>query len=87
LVEPRGHYRHIILAFISSKTPPDLQDTDFILPATHPDFAATGLSKTSTIRLHRLATLTTAIIIREMGELSPVLQIELDKRLRRLFGL
>ncbi len=37
--------------------------------------------------LHRLMTVTTALVRRELGELSPRMQDEVANRLRRLFGL
>lgn len=41
----------------------------------------------STLRLHRLMTITTAIILRELGELSPAMQQDISRKLRTLFGL
>ena len=41
----------------------------------------------STLRLHRLMTVTTALIRRELGELSPQMQDEVANKLQKLFGL
>jgi len=87
LTDPIGPHRHIILAFITSRIPVDLLDTDLILDARQVDFVSTGLRASSTLRLHRLMTVTTALIQREMGELSPRMQAEVANRLRKLFGL
>ncbi len=87
LTDPIGPYRHIILAFITSRIPADLLDTDLVLDSSRADFASTGLRVSSTLRLHRLMTVTTALIQREMGELSPGMQTEVANRLRKLFGL
>jgi mRNA interferase MazF len=87
LTDPKGPHRHVILAFITSRIPPDLLDTDLALDASNADFASTGLRVSSTLRLHRLMTVTTALIQREMGELSPGMQTEVANRLRKLFGL
>ena len=87
LTDPIGTYRHVVLAFISSRTPADLLETDLILNSGQADFAMTGLRVTSTLRLHRLMTVTTALIRRELGGLSPRMQDEVANRLRRLFGL
>jgi mRNA interferase MazF len=54
LTDPIGTHRHVILAFISSRVPADLLETDFILDSGQADFAATGLRVSSTLRLHRL---------------------------------
>lgn len=87
LTEPIGPHRHVILAFISSRIPTDLLETDLVLDSRQSDFATTGLRVSSTLRLHRLMTVTTALIRRELGELSPRLQGEVADKLRKLFGL
>jgi mRNA interferase MazF len=87
LTEPVGLHRHVILAFITSQIPAEPLPTDLVLDAGDPDFGTTGLRVSSTLQLHRLMTLTTALIQRELGELSPRLQREAQERLRSLFGL
>lgn len=87
LTEPIGLHRHVVLAFITSRLPDELLDSDYVIEATHPDFAVTGLRITSTLQLHRLLTLSTAIIQRELGQLSPEMQAEVQSRLRTLFGI
>ena len=87
LSDPVGPHRHLVLGFISSRAPADLLDTDLELDPDHPDFAATGLRVSSTLRLHRLMTVTTSVVRRELGELSPRLLAEVADRLRGLFGL
>jgi mRNA interferase MazF len=52
-----------------------------------PGFSATGLRVSSTLRVHRLMTITTSVIRRELGELSPRLQAEVNAKLRDLFEL
>jgi PemK-like, MazF-like toxin of type II toxin-antitoxin system len=75
------------MAFISSRMSIDQLETDLILNSGHADFAMTGLRVTSTLRLHRMMTVTTALIRRELGELSPQMQDEVANKLRKLFGL
>jgi mRNA interferase MazF len=87
LTEPAGSYKHIIMAFISSRTPQDLQETDLVLDISRTDFPLTGLRMSSTIRLHRVMTVTTSLIQRELGELSLQMQKEVQDKLRKLFGL
>ena len=58
-----------------------------VLDASDPDFSATGLRVSSTLQLHRLMTATTSLIRRELGELTPRLQAEIQLRLRKLFDL
>jgi mRNA interferase MazF len=87
LTEPVGPYRHVILAFITSRVSEQPLATDLVLESDDPDFASTGLRVSSTLRLHRLMTATTTLIRRELGQLSPHLQAQVDSRLRKLFGL
>ncbi len=87
LTNPTGLHRHIILAFVTSRIPAELLDTDLILDANHAEFVATGLRVSSTLRLHRLMTVTTSLIRRKLGELSPALQAEVAGKLRKLFEI
>ena len=87
LTNPIGPHKHIVLAFITSRIPEDLLDTDLVLKASSADFPLTGLRVTSTLRLHRLMTVTTSLIQRELGELSPSMQAEVFNKLQRLFAL
>jgi mRNA interferase MazF len=87
LTEPIGPHRHVILAFITSRMSTDLLESDLVLETSQAGFAITGLRVTSTLRLHRLMTVTTALIRRELGELSPRMQAKVADKLRKLFGL
>lgn len=87
LTEAVGAHRHVVLAFVTSVVPPaDPQPTDVLLD---PDGRAegSGLKKISVLRLHRLMTVSTSILRRELGSLSPALQSEVSAKLGRLFGL
>lgn len=87
LTDPIGPHRHVILAFISSRRPIDLLETDMVLDKKQADFATTGLRVSSTLRLHRMITITTSLIRRELGKLSPRMHGEMMSKLRKLFGL
>lgn len=87
LTEPLGPHRHVVLAFITSRIPDELLESDLVLDANQTDFVRTGLSVSSTLRLHRLMTVTTALIRRELGELSSALQSEVTNKLQQLFGI
>ena len=87
LTDPIGIHRHVVLAFITSTIPADLIETDFVINSTHADFGMTGLRVSSTLRLHRLMTVTTSLIERELGNISSGLQNEIDEKLRKLFKL
>ena len=87
LTDPIGPYRHIVVAFVSSQVPVDIVATDVLLNPQREDFGATGLRVASVLRLHRVVTLTTALIHRELGKLSQAWQQEVDQKLAVLFGL
>lgn len=87
LTDPIGPYRHVVVAFVSSQAPVNVATTDVVLDPRREDFAATGLQVSSVVRLHRLVTLTTALICRDMGKLSQAWQEEVDQKLAVLFGL
>jgi mRNA interferase MazF len=87
LTEPVGPNRHIIVAFITSRINSELSATDVLLDQTEPDFASTGLKVSSTLKLHRVITITSALIRRELGVLSSAQKMQVEDRLRSLFGL
>jgi len=82
-----NEHKHVILAFITSRLPEPLQKFDINLPANSEHFSETGLKVASTIRLHRVITITTKIIQRELGRLPGDIQKTLDDKLRQLFAL
>lgn len=83
-IQPFGH---IVLAFITSKVSTNLSVTDFVIDAQASDFVQTGLKVSSTIRLHRLMTISKIIIQRRLGALSDNQQKEIEQRLKILFDL
>lgn len=87
LTDVVGPHRHVVLAFITSQMPSDRLDSDVVLDASAPDFGATGLKTTSTLRLHRLMTVTETIIRRDLGSLPQPVRADIAVRLRRLFDL
>lgn len=60
-----GKHEHIIVAFISSKIPDELLDSDLLLSQQSSDYGATGLLVESVIRLHKLATIPKSLIKRK----------------------
>ncbi len=87
LTEPIGPHRHVVLAFITSREPHALLESDVVLNSTDEDFPMTGLRVTPTLRLHRMMTVTTSLIRRELGELPRRIQDEVSAKLRMLFEL
>jgi PemK-like, MazF-like toxin of type II toxin-antitoxin system len=70
LTEPFGSHKHILVAFITSSLISDLSETDILLTPGGSDFTMTGLKVPSTLRLHRMTTVTTGLIRRELGIIS-----------------
>ena len=87
LTDPIGPYRHVVLAFISSRIPDDLLETDIVFDSNRDDFVITGLRVSSVLRLHRVMTVTTRLIRRELGELSSNIKTELKEKIKKLFGI
>ena len=87
LTEAIGGHRHVVLAFITSVVPASLEATDLVLEPGVADFHGTGLRVRSVLRLHRMVTVSTAIIRRHLGTLSPNFQVQVAQRLRSLFGV
>ena len=86
LTEPVTSHRHIVLAFVTSRQPDEPLDTDIVLDPQDPGFAQTGLQVRSTIRIHRLLTVASSTIKRELGSLSPTLQARVAAAVHRLFA-
>ena len=86
LTHPLGSRRHVILAYITSRLPTNLLETDIVLEASHPDFQASGLRVPSTIRLHQLVTVSTVVVQRELGELSSDTQAQIAEKLYNLLS-
>lgn len=87
LTDAVGIHRHVVLAFITSTVPSTPEPTDILLAPGTPDFARTGLRVPSTLRLHRMVTMSTSTIRRQLGILAPGTQDEVQQRLRTLFVL
>jgi mRNA interferase MazF len=87
LTEPVTPHLHIVLAFVTSRQPDELLDTDVVIDPQDPDFAQTGLQVRSTIRTHRLLTVASSLIKREIGVLPSGIQVRVTVALGRLFGI
>jgi mRNA interferase MazF len=87
LTDPIGENKHVVLAFITSKVPAELLDTDILIATDEEDFGISGLRVSSALRLHRMMTATVNIIQRELGQLSEEKQEVVKGRLKALFDL
>jgi mRNA interferase MazF len=79
--------RDVILVFLTTQQKGQPLPTDLVIPASHPDFARTGLKGPATMKCDKLATVDTRLVLGELGELSPGLVHEMDDRLRLALGL
>lgn len=87
LTDPLGPHQHIVLAFLTSTMPTDPLDSDIIIDSDSVDFPSTGLLVTSTLRLHRLMTISSDLILRELGLLPMSLKQHVEEKLVALFQL
>ena len=69
--------RDILLAFITGQQPSSLSQTDLLMEDSHRDFGQTGLKKSSVVKLDKLVTIETSILLGEIGELSATLLQEM----------
>src|SRR5687767_8898375 len=67
LTDRIGRHGHVVIAFITSQSPPDAVTSDLVIDPKEPGFAATGLRVQSVLRLHRLVTVTAALIRRSVA--------------------
>lgn len=56
--------------------------SDILIEEGHPDFKQTGLKAPSVIKVDKLVTVESAILLGELGELSAVLLQQVDAKLR-----
>lgn len=87
VVSPGAIGRDVILIAISSVVRGDEVASDFTLPVAHSEFAATGLRVQSVFRVHKLVCVERSIVLRRLGRAGPVVQAEVDQRLRAVVGL
>lgn len=80
-----GKHNHIIIAFITSKIPDDLIDSDLIIMKQSMDSIGTGLTVDSVIRLHKMVTISKNLIKRKLGTISKTVELELNLKIKKLF--
>jgi mRNA interferase MazF len=85
LTDPLGKYDEVIIAYITSKIPFDKLDSDIDIKKTSKEFTQTGLLHNSTIRLHKLMTISKNEITGSLGVLPQNLRKEVGKTIVDLF--
>jgi mRNA interferase MazF len=80
-----GKYQHVIIAFISSRIPDDIAESDLIIRKQSENSRGTGLAVDSVIRLHKIVTIPRNLIKRRLGKISKSVEVEVKQKIRRLF--
>ncbi len=80
-----GNYNQVIIAFISSKIPDDLIESDLIIRKDSENSIGTGLTVDSVIRLHKMVTIPKSLIRRKLGTINKSVEAELRKKINQLF--
>ncbi len=84
--EPTGP--DLVVAYVSSVIPEEpLPSTHLLLTPESPGFRATGLKRTSVVRLDKLMSIARSQVRRRIGRLDASLLAELDSHLRSAFRL
>ncbi len=82
-----GAYRHVVIAFITSQVAKANEPTDVLLTEIDANFRDTGLKVSSAVRLHRLVTIPTRVIKRQLGKIPTDHQREIEQKIKKLFEL
>lgn len=77
----------VAVVFISSLLPRKSVKTDFVLLKDDFDFKRTNLRATSVFKVGKIATLDKKIILGKLGQITPRIQKEIDKRLKTFLNL
>jgi len=86
LTEYIGPHKHILVAFITSKVKEESLDTDILInKKDDKEFKDTGLSVSSKIQLHRIITISSSAIKRELGSIDEDMQVKVATKLKSLF--
>lgn len=76
-----------IFVCISSKNTSKLYPTDLLIENTDSEFRATGLKKSSLIRIDKIVILKTSLVRRSLGYAGPNIMSQVDKTLTEVLGL
>lgn len=76
-----------MLAFITSYRGHPLSPTDLLIEDSRPDFSQSGLKTKSVVKVEKLVTVESAILIGELGELSDALLQQANVKLRHALDL
>jgi mRNA interferase MazF len=80
-----GKFEHVIIAFISSRLPEDILESDLVIKKASSYWKGSGLSVDSVIRLHKLVTIPKSLIKRKLGTIDKSVEAEVKRRIANLF--
>ncbi|SFU17382.1 mRNA interferase MazF [Algoriphagus locisalis] len=82
-----GNYDHVILAFISSKTGSQPEETEMEIDPEQTIWVQSGLIVKSVLKLHKLVSFPKNMILRELGSFPPSKSQELEEKLKLIIGI
>jgi len=82
-----GKHKHVIIAFISSKIPEDLIESDIMIRKLSKNNSGTGLTADSVIRLHKIVTIPKDLIKRKLGSIDKTIVLEIKNKIKKLFEI
>jgi mRNA interferase MazF len=77
----------VIIAFITTQSAEKATSTDLTIDTTHAEFSNTGLKRSSVVKLGKLVTVESSIVLGELGELPAALMQAADEKLRYALDL
>lgn len=80
-----GIHKHVIIAFISSKIPAEILESDFVIAKNTDSWAGTGLTVDSVIRLHKMVTIPKLLIKRKLGVINKNTETLVARKIKDLF--
>ena len=80
-----GKFRHIVIAFISSRTPEEWLPSDLLIKKGSQAWQGSGLAVDSVVRLHKLVTIPRSLIKRRLGQMNEAALPQIREKLSGLF--
>ncbi|MCB0063154.1 MAG: type II toxin-antitoxin system PemK/MazF family toxin [Caldilineaceae bacterium] len=77
----------VVMAFVSSVVPTQLEPYDLLLSPSDTDFWGSGLKVSSVVRLNKLATVERRLLTRRIGSLSVARMRLVDQKLTQALGI
>lgn len=78
-------YQFVIIAFISSKIPEEILESDFVIQKNSESWMGTGLTLDSVIRLHKMVTIPKSLIKRKLGVINQNVEKAIAEKISQLF--